>query len=1105
MLEFILGRAGSGKTKYVRRFISEKLNNGENNLLLLVPEQFSFESEKMILESVGPSKMTGIDILSFSRLANSVIEKTPYSSLPRIDDGGRAVILRLALDSLGENIKIYRKFKTNFNGLSSLLTFIQEMKQCAVTPNELNEKSAVTSGILSEKLKELSLICEAYDSFMSKDYFDDYNLISVANEQMAKDGFFVGKTVILDAFTGYTAQEMKIVDTILKQAENVCITLCTDSFDAYNKYSPFAFINATAKRIVYLAKKNNVEIKTTLLKNTDKSRFTGDLEHLEKNLYSPSPEEYKGTENNISIIKCESKLDECKATALEIKRLMREEGVRCRQIAVFERSADTYDRLLEFLFKKYDIPFFEDNRMPIGRNPLVMAIRYALKIAALGNNTDRMLSILKTGMTSLSDEDVSLLENYCFVWGIKSSEWKNEWVKSPDGFKSELSEDDSQALLKLNELRSTVNDWISTFLLNFRHGSGKGKSEAIYKLLFNTGADKKLYELAKFLQDKGESAVALEQERVWNALMQILNNLAVITGENEVSPKLYYELFEIFISGATIGNVPQGLDDVAVADAQRSRLSSPDYLFVLGLNEGEFPRDNPKNGIISEGERRILIESGLEILPACDGRFAEERYIAYHALTSASKKLYLIYNSGSSENGTDSPSEVIENVKNIFPSVVERSSIDYNDFSSIESEQCAFSSLAANWNKDTYLANQLKAYFEQKEKYQGILSSMKRVSTRNKRETSIKDKNTADRLYKKDLYLSASKIETYHKCPFWYFCRYGLNVAPLRKAEIDAAFSGTIIHHCLEVLIKEYGRGISELSPVRRRNEIRRILEDYAKENMDSNKGQTAKFLYNFNYHVDIISRLVDKLVKEFEFSSFTPVEFEMPIREDADIQPYEIESSDGGKAIITGFIDRVDLFEKDSKSYVRIVDYKSGSISFSKDDLKFGLNCQMFIYLFALWKNGGKKFPNFVPSGVLYFKARDNYSNVDFTMSEEEKQSAVKKNNKMDGIVLDDNDIILAMDKNDSGDYIPASTGDKDSALSLEEFEKFRKMIETSVSRMVKKLHEGDTSIYPTKNGNYKLVCDKCDYKSVCGFESNDSKRTDAYEEVAEIENRVE
>ena len=1100
MLEFVLGRAGSGKTKYVRKLIADKLNKGETDIILLVPEQFSFECEKNILEDVGAEKMNKMQVLNFSHLANGVIENTPYASLQRIDDGGRAALLRLCLDTLDEKVKIYKKFKSNYNGLSTLLTFIQEMKQCGISPKNLKEKTALTNGILTEKLEELSLIFEAYNAFMSEKYFDDYNLLTVANDYLAENGYFKNKTVILDAFTGYTAQELKVIDTILCQALDVYITLCTDSFDGFDEYSPFAFINATAKRILSLAEKNKVEIKKTVLVNEDKTRFTSDLEHLEKNLYSPTPEKYSGNENNISIIRCVSRTDECEAAAREIKRLMREENVRCRDIAVFERSKGTYDSILTYTFKKYDIPFFEDERMPVSRNPLVMAVRYALRIASRGMETDSIISLLKTGMTSVSDDDISLLETYCFVWDIKGRDWKNVWTNSPDGFDSRVSDEAEKTLVRLNSLREKIYGWVSSFRFEFRDGNGRQKSEAVYKLLKNIGADRRLCALAHFLMDGGHSAVSLEQERVWSVLMQTLDSLASVTGDSAVPSALYAELFEIMISAQTLGSVPQGLDNVAVADAQRSRLTSPDYLFVLGLNDGEFPKDRPNAGVLTEGERRVLLENGLEILPACDGRFAEERYIAYHALTSASKKLYLLYNSGSSEGGTDAPSEVIENVKEIFPSVKKSVYNGNKSVSDIESGQCAFTSLASVFNENTEYSNQLKGYFKSADGYSGVLEAMERVSGEDRKNVKIINKETAENLFKKNMYLSASRVEEFYKCPFKYFCRYGLNVNPLKKADIDASFSGTIIHHCLEVMIKRHKRNIGSVSPSQRRKEVVDILEEFAKEKMDSNNGRTAKFIYNYNYHTDIVCRLLDRLVEEFEFSEFTPTDFEMPIRADAEIHPYEVTAKDGSVVRINGYIDRVDLLEKDGKSYVRIVDYKSGSKSFSKSDIELGLNCQMFIYLFALWKNGGEVFPNFVPSGVLYFKANDFFSDVDESMNEEERKTECASQKTMSGVVLDDDSIILSMDKNDTGVFIPATTREKKNAISLEEFDKFRSMIEESVSQMAVMLHEGRIPVFPVKNKNYDDICDYCDYKNVCGIDDNDERRKKRYEEVTDL-----
>jgi len=1108
MLQFVLGRAGSGKTEYIRSLIKEKLENGEKNLILLVPEQFSFESEKQILESVGSKKMMNLDVLSFTRLADSVIENTPYYSLPRIDDSGRAVLLRLAVDSLSDEIKIYRRYKSNFNGLSGLLSFIREMKQCSVTADELRSKSEVASGILKEKLNELSVIYESFDKKISEEFFDDDNLLCVANEKMISDGYFKNKTVILDAFTGFTSQELKVIGTVFSQAKDVYITLCTDSFEGYDEYSPFEFINATARKLLRLAKENSLDIKENIvLSNNRENRFKPDLKFLEENLYSDFNGKYDSYEKNIRVFAAESKLEECRFVSREIKRLMREENVRCRDIAVFEREKGTYDKYLSYMFKKYEIPFFEDNRVSVAANPLICTARIAVEIAEKGLDTDRILSILKTGMTDIDNEDIALIENYCFVWSLKGRDWKNEWKMNPEGFTSEMSVTDEQLLEKLNSLREKIVSPLLKLIKSFGSSSGKKKSEAVYNYLKDIAADKCLKKLAVFLNENGESALAAEQGAIWDELMRILDVLSSVSGDGVMSKKLYGELFSIIVSGKSVGTVPKGLDNVTVADAQRSRLTSPKYLFVLGLNEGSFPKDSPKNGVLTESERRTLISYGLEILPACDGRFSEERYIAYHAITSASDSLYLSYNTASSDSSSGCPSEVIERVLSLFKNVKTETKSAEISVEDIESEKCAFGSLASCWESDGFFSQKLKDYFASKEEYSGFYNALDRVASHKKYETNISDKSLAKKLFNKDMYISASRVERFYKCPFDYFCRYGMSVEPIQKAEIDNRISGIIIHYCLEQMIKTHGRAIAEMSEKQRKDEIKRILTEYAEENMGEVAGRTAKFDYNFKYHVDIISRLIDRLVEEFEFSDFVPVEFEMPIRDDAQIKPYEITASDGSKVYITGYIDRVDEMKKNGKNYVRIVDYKSGSKSFDIRDVYLGLNCQMLIYLFALWKNGKERFPSFVPSGILYFHANDKFVNVEKYMNDEKQREESLKSKTMKGIVLDDDDVLLGMDKNDTGLYIPAKTKNKSFKYSLEEFERFKNLVEQSVSDMAEKLHSGFIGIYPVegKSDSYKDICEKCSYRSVCGIDELDSVRTASYGEVTADENGVE
>lgn len=1093
MLQFILGRAGSGKTKYVRQMLSEMLSKGNKNIVLIVPEQFSFESEKQMLMSVGAEKMQSIEIISFTRLADKILSGSDIFLKPRIDDGGRAVLMSMALELLDDRIKIYRKHKSSYFGLSQLLDFVREMKQCDVSFSEIDSVAEKSDGALKEKLAELSLISSAFDSLVAKKYFDDNNLLSEACKVISDNNYFSGKTVVLDAFTGFTAPEMKIIRLILQQSEKTYISLCTDSFDDKDEFLPFTFIAETAVNILSLAKRDGIKIEKNIVLNCDDdSRFKKDLSFLEKNLFAKNIKEYNGKTDNIKIFEAENMTEECRMVACEIKRLMREENCRCRDIAVFERTSGTYDRELSYMFQKYGVPYFEDSRHQIATQPLIMLVRCALKIAERGLDTDSILSILKTGMTSVGDYETSLLENYSFMWSIKGKDWKSEWKNSPNGFGSNAPDSDEQILLCLNAARQKAVKPLVSLILSFKNSTGEEKAKAIYDYLSQVNAGEQLKQLAVFFDNKNETSFALEQQRVWGVLMSVLNQLALVSEKTEISAKRFRELFEIIIAAQKLGTIPQGIDNVIIADAERSRLTEPKYLFVVGLNDGEFPLSNQRNGVLTDSERRLLCESGLNILPSSENLSAQERFIAYHALTSATSKLYLSYDVNGASGEEASASEIIENAVKLFPNIETISSNEPIGIKSVESEQSALSALSSCFNENDDFSEKLRGFFYSDEKYNGILSALTRVADSNKKDTSFTKSEISEKLFGKNMHMSASRVEEYYKCPFKYFCRYGLKVEPLKKAEVDAALSGTIIHYCLEKLLSEYGEKLSGMTALDRKNAVKSALDCFADENMGTNLSQTNKFLYNFNYHVDIICRLLDRLIEEFSVSDFMPVGFEMKIGEDGEIKPYCLNTSDGSEIRITGSIDRVDLMQKDDKSFVRVVDYKSGVKQFEKDNIYFGLNCQMLIYLFALWENGNERFPNFVPSGVLYFRANDKFVNAERYMKEKDTQKEINKTKTMSGIVLDDEAVINGMEKGTRGVFIPVTDKGK-GKISLEEFNHFKNVVDKAIEDMAVSLHNGEVGIYPVNTKNYDKTCEYCDYKSVCGIDEYDEKRTQA------------
>ncbi len=1091
MLHFVTGRAGSGKTSYIRNLLANYARGGKDGMILIVPEQYSFESERSMLSMIGAKYALKIEILSFSRLAECVFEQVGGERKTNIDNGEKIILISMALESVKDELELYSKYVYSTNLTKELLYICTEFKQNDISPEELMFTSKTMSECtLKHKLYELSIIMSAYDALLKRAYTDELSMLEQLYDTLLTHNYFKNRCVVIDAFKGFTELEFKIISRIMCQADDVYITLTTnDIFGKDDETELFYCVNRTAKKLIRIANKNNIDIVNNIRLPIDNpTRFKDkSLEHLEKNIFSPAYDEFESECNSITLCCASNKTEECAFVASSAKKLMRTQGIRCREIAVIARDSNEYKRELVSAFKKYDIPIFEDERQPITSQPLITLVRCAFEIASKGFSTDRLMRYLKTGLVGICDEDISIAENYALMWKIGASEWRNKWTQHPDGFGVSVSEKSEAKLDRLNKIRQ---DAISP-LIKFKdtctdNATGEQIAQAVYVLLRDIDAGENLKELALLYQKNDNIALALEQERIWDMLMDILDKLAITIGDKRIDICRFAELFDCILSVYDMGSIPQGIDEITIGSADRIRLSSPKVVFIVGANDGVFPKNPDDNGILSDSDRRKLIELGINIAKTSSFRIAEEKFISYSSLCSPKEKLFVSYSRCTPSGEPLSPSVLVSEISQNFPKCNMISTDELSPLHFIESEKSAFEAYAKSYNFDNTLSSTLKKYFESNEKYSNRLIALERVSKRSPIE--FKNPENAINLFGKDMYMSASKIEVYHNCPFQYFCKYGVKAKPRTIAELDPLQSGTIIHHILEQIIKKHGKDkLCEMTNEQRQIEIEIILTDFLNEKMGGISEKSKRFEYLFFRFTAILSEVLDRLCKEFEVSKFNPVDFELKIDNDGDIKPYTLELPDDRFLKIVGSVDRVDSFEKDGKTYIRIVDYKSGSKEFLLSDVLYGLNMQMLIYLFAITQNGKERYGDIVPSGILYYPAKMNISKLPRESSQEDIIKQKIKDGKSNGIVLDNFDVLNAMEKDISGNFIPATINKKGDIIgdliSFNQLLELNHRVDKILLEMVEELHKGKIFAYPVN-------CEYCDYKCVCGFELTDKKR---------------
>lgn len=1098
MLYLILASAGGGKTTHIMNLIQQFSANGHKKLTLIVPEQFSFTSEKNVLGKVGAKAMADIDVLSFTSLGEKLVGKPALHERRRLSDPAKAVLMRNALESVKDKLNLYGRHTNRRSVISEFVALSSEFKQNSVTTDSVRLALAQTeNGLLKMKLNDIVTVLDSYDAMIEGSYFNPDDLLTELCNILPDKDYFSGRIVFIDAFRGFTTQEYKVISHMLSKASAVYVTLCTDNLNnSDDETDLFAHTKRTAKRLIEAAKKNGIPVaKPQYLSMRSKfnnfppqiKRFSSpELAALEQELFSPVPNIYEDECPGITLCKASDIYSECRYIACTAKKLIREKGYRCRDIAVIARDSSAYEAPLRIALKKCGISVFEDSRQPVDVSPVIALLSSALGIAASGFDTETLMRYLKTGLAGFGTEEISFVENYSYLWKISGSAWLSNWTQNPRGFGEEKTDEDILELEKLNTIRKNIVAPLAELRERLRDTSGENAAESIFTFLEKIKAADNIRSLAVDLEKQGETGLAIELDRMWDTVIDLLDSMETLIRDRNVTAKDVSEITELMLSVQTVGSLPQGLDEITIGSADRIRTASPKIVFIAGANNGVFPALPSSGSALTDKDRRRMDEMGIGLSEYGEYKIAEEKLIAYNAFCCASDMLFVCCPERNSKGEQLSPSELYTKIKTLFPQCndIDASALDGMYF--IEGSDHAFEQLASNKLADNTLYASLKEYFSDKPDYSGKSAALDRAA--GNRNFRIEDTAAAQALFGKDMYMSASRVESFYKCPFAYFCRYGIKAMPRKIAELDPMQRGTVIHYALEMLLTDFSR--EELKTMSREalyNYIDKLLTEYLMSYLDG-ANRNERFIYLFKKLISSVCDVAQRLIKELSQSSFVPVDFELKIGNDGEIPSYEVQAKTG-KVIISGSIDRVDEAEINSKKYIRVVDYKSSGKDFDLSDVVQGLNLQMFIYLFALWQNGGKKYGEFTPAGVLYCPAKSPVISVDRGTDKNTVEDEIQRKCGMTGIVLDDPEVVTAMDETQSGLYIPAKISKgtlKGSLMGLRHLEKLKKKTDKILAEMADALHSGEIPALPSYGKNYKKTCAYCEYKSVCSYEES-------------------
>jgi ATP-dependent helicase/nuclease subunit B len=1022
------------------------------------------------------------------------------------------MILYRILDKLRQDLNVFSGSSERQGFVNTLSDLITEFKRYEVRPDVL---MSVCSGFdeknpLKNKLVEIAQVYDLFNTTIVQRYKDPDDDLTVAAKNIARCDIYNGAEIWIDGFSGFTPQEYAIIEQLMKKAERVNISFCTDYLaddGVFDKTGVFYPIKASYAKLRKIAGQNGVTIEPAVaLRKVYRFAPDSELSHLERYLYAYPYKQYKGKTRNLSLFSSVNTYSEIEECARDIIRLCRDHGMRYRDIAVVTGNLSGYEKMIEAIFAEYGIPCFIDRKVDIANHPLVRMILSMLDIFIENWSYESVFSYLKTGLTGIDRSRIDRLENYVLACGIRGKRWIDDerWNMVPELIPDEINiELESEKLEDVNNTR----DMVINPLKEFRWKT-KGRRKAsefcscLYDFLCGLGVPERIEQSIEKLRNEGDLNTANEYSQVWNIVIEVLDQAVEVMGDETFGIERFSSILKIGFGEYKIGLIPPSLDQVLVGSIERSRSHEIKALYILGANDGIFPPAAIAEGILSDQDRNMLNSAGIELAGDSRKRVFEGQYMVYRTLSSSGEYIRISWPIADHEGRALRPSIIISRLKKLFPDITETSNIipgsATDEMNLLSGRFPAFRQMVASLRQkaDGKSINPIwpeayRWFYADKNYIEKCLTVRDAFQYRNIAQPMSHDRVRS--LYGDQLNSSVSRLEKYSSCPFAFFVQYGLAAKERKVYALRPPDIGTFMHAVIErfsKLLFENDISWRDFNFNWCTGRVSEIVDQMLREMKGSGLAGSKRYTALTSRLKRVVSRAVWIISKHIRCGGFNPVEYEVDFGENGKYPPIIIELDSGEKVRLTGRIDRIDAFESEKGKYIRIVDYKSGSKDFKLSDIFYGLQIQLVTYLDAIWESGGSKY---LPGGMLYFKIDDPVIKRDSNMSPEDIEKAIMKKLKMRGLLLADVKLIKEMDRTIKGSslIIPATInkegtlGKNTSAATMDQFMLLRSHAKKLLKDICGEIVKGNVSIKPYKKKK-ETSCKYCGFLPVCQFDNS-------------------
>jgi ATP-dependent helicase/nuclease subunit B len=1111
-LQYILGRAGSGKTRYCYDLmIQESLKNTNKPLIIIVPEQFTLETQKDIVNLHPASGIMQIEVLSFQRLAYRIFDEIGGASRTVLGNTGKGMVIRKVIEDNKNSLSLFYKNSEKSGFIKELKSIITELYQYEISPKDLENSIEQLSNkpLLQNKINDLQIIYNGFKEYIKRKYMTTEDTLDQLSDSIAKSKFLSGATICIDGFYGFTPIQYKVLNELLKKANKIYLTLTIDKIEKIHNLNDeselFYESKKTINKLNNYANESKVSIGEYIFINKSWRYKNNIMAHLEKNIfrYPYKVWEDKVTEG-IYIYTASNIRREITNVSNNIIKLIKKHNYRYRDIAVVTGDLDGYEKILAQIFKEYDIPFFIDKKKDVLSNPFIEFIKSALEIIDKGFIYETIFRYAKTNLTGIDTSDIDVIENYVLAYGIKG---KNKWEKPfeyPYITNSDNDEYANEQLKRINNAREELVQPLLTFYkkIGKRKTTVKHISEALYQLLTELNIEQKIFNLSEEFRKNNKLILEKEYKAIYKMIMELLDKIVEILGDEVVTIKEYIHILESGLEQCEMGLVPPGLDQIVVGDLERSRLGKIKALFIIGLNEGKIPKISIKPNILSDMDREKLMEKGLDLASTSKKKVFEEQFLIYSGLTKPSNRLYLSYPRTDIDGKSMRPSMLISRIKKIFKNIKIMDVDEIDDNEQIYLQKPTFRNLLEKLRDyyDTDLSGFWKDvysfYFTSSNWETEVKKAIEGLYYVNKEE--FLSDELVKSIYSDNLINSVSRLEEFAQCPFAHFIDYGLNVKERTIREISMPDIGILFHRSID----EFSKKI-----VNRELDWNTIDDDLREKLVEETVIQVAdKYCNNIfystkrnTYLIKRLTRITQRAIWALQYhikkGEFKPTDYEVAFSADkAKLDSLNIDFDDEKTMKLKGRIDRVDRYETDDTVYLKVIDYKSGNKNFDITALYYGLQLQLLVYINAVTElEKMKTTKKVIPAGVFYYHIDDPIIKTDEEISNEDLEKYIIKSLKMNGLVLEDINVIKKMDKDIKGysDILPVqitskgAIGKRSSVASKDQFHDLVNYVHYKTEEIGRNIMNGNINIYPYKNDK-DHACKYCKYSSVCQFDES-------------------